>query len=269
MNSSRYLIANWKMYYHSQSQCEFTIKDYADICLKGQLNVNPSINQKIIICPSYPYLDRFNSTLNFLTHHNHHIYLGAQDLHHHCTGAYTGDVSAPQLRDLGCKYVIIGHYERKKHYNLDLNLTLLKLKAALENHLIPILCISSDNKNPKKHIDLNLDILIDNKDIKKHIHAFDLHQPLIIAYEPSSAIGGSKALDNQQIEILHLHIKNKLQSILQLDPTSSKFPAIIYGGSLNNKNYQQILNLKNVDGGLFGRASIDIQAWSAIVGSNK
>ena len=209
---------------------------------------------EIVICPPFPILDIIGNSLK-----NTGIILGAQDCHHELSGPYTGDVSPGLLKEVGCKYVILGHSERRKYHSEKNPLILAKAKTAIAAKLNIILCIGEDlkqyNNGQTKRIikDQLLDSLPMNVNAKN----------VIIAYEPIWAIGSGKVASSTHIQKIHKFIRKELSGI-QGKQNSEKF-RIIYGGSMNEKNAKNILKLPDVDGGLIGGASLKASSFSAIV----
>ena len=175
--------------------------------------------------------------------------LGGQDCGFEINGAFTGDISAKMLKDVGCEYVIVGHSERRKYYFESDEIISKKLKQVIDLKLNPILCVGENSEcrasnNHQKFIEQQLKNNLDkNTAIKK----------LLIAYEPIWAIGtGDNASSSQIAEVIKF-IK---------DFMVNNFPKIenlvlLYGGSVNSKNSAEILAIENVDGLLVGKASLD------------
>ncbi len=183
--------------------------------------------------------------------------LGAQDLATELVGAYTGEVSAKSLKQLGVKYVLIGHSERRTYFKEDSVLLKLKLKVALSSGLVPVLCIGenlSEYKAKKTHSVLRRQL---NEVLSDLTISSD--NALVIAYEPIWAIGSGRAMDSQEAEANHVFIKGVLAEII------GQIPKVLYGGSVNSKNAAEFLEWPNVDGLLVGGASLLVDEFYKIV----
>lgn len=239
------IVANWKM----NGTQEFARDLAADLAEKW--HAHPSSHQ-IVVCPPSPYL---SITLNRLFGTT--IACGGQDCSMYEKGAYTGDVSAFMLKDIGCSYVIVGHSERRQHHQETNQLIQQKAESALKAGLKPIICCGetlADREGQK-----TLKVLEDQ--LKNSVPESD--QEVAIAYEPVWAIGtGNTATTNEILEV-HTFIRSWLQ---KNRPKVSTIP-ILYGGSVNDQNAKKILFLKNIDGVLVGGASLKAETFWQIVQS--
>ena len=186
---------------------------------------------------------------------NKSLNLGAQDCSQFPLGAYTGDISASMIKELGCKYVLLGHSERRSIYYEDKKILKEKLKNAISNKLKIIFCVGEKlidykNSNTKKVINFQLSGIFDNKVDFKNI---------IIAYEPVWAIGTNKTPSLEEIENVHTYIKDLFKKKYNTENI-----CVIYGGSVNLKNSKAIFSAKNVDGGLIGGASLKANEFKKI-----
>jgi len=182
----------------------------------------------VILCPPFTYLQKGNNYV-----------LGAQNCFYKNEGAYTGEISPKMLKDLGCKYVIIGHSERREIFKEDNECINLKIKICLENKLKPILCVGEKLGGDRKQV-LRAQLKgINNKNI-------------IIAYEPVWAIGTGKACELEDI----LSSYNLIKKI-------AKENKVLYGGSVNSINAKDIINI--TDGVLVGGASINKKEFLKII----
>lgn len=225
----KYIVANWKM--------------NGDIKLIQKYQYffsQHTINHHIIICPPYPFLDK-------IKHNNYRI--GAQDCHFEKSGAFTGSISPAILKDFNAKYVILGHSERRAQYNESNELIQKKAIAALDAGLTPIICIGETLQ--EKESGKTIEVI--TAQLKESIPQKD-GQECIIAYEPIWAIGTGSVPSSKYIQSTHTLIHN-------LYPKYS----ILYGGSVNKKNVQDILSIKHVDGVLVGGASLDISFFEALM----
>ena len=210
----------------------------------------------IVICPPFTVLGEVSEILV-----NSNIMLGAQDVYWQTKGAYTGEISPLMLKDTGCRFVIIGHSERRKYFG-ETNLTVnKKLKAALEAGLIPIVCVGECSEEREKG--RTLDVVRDH--IENGLDGITKEQLLnmVIAYEPVWAIGTGKTATPQQAEEVHKFIRTLLEEKYGRD--TAALVRIQYGGSVKPENIKQLIAQQNIDGALVGGASLDAEAFIQIV----
>jgi len=212
-------------------------------------------NIEVVICPPFVYLSNIK-----LSNHSV-IKLGAQDCFWKNFGAFTGEISPLMLKDLNCKYIIIGHSERRKYFNESDEIINKKIKAVIEAKIKPILCIGETREEKEKgYIQKKLKSQIEKglkRVPKKEI------KNLIIAYEPIWAIGTGKPCDIKEAQTAYLVIK---KIITNLYPYSiSKNIKILYGGSVNSKNAKSYIKQAGMDGLLIGGASLNAQEFIKIV----
>ena len=241
MKRINYVIANWKMNGNSSFKKIFTAIDKH---LKSKNCKMPNV----IVCPPFTLI---NTLASFK---NSKIKIGAQDTHEESSGAFTGCISSEMIKDIGAKFVIIGHSERRQYFHEDVKLLSKKILAAHNVNLKVIFCIGevkSEIKNRLSVLRKQLKSLPDNLNPKN----------LIIAYEPVWAIGTGLTPSLKQIDQIHLSIR----TILKSKPSFSKDVSILYGGSVNAKNASKILSLDNVDGALVGGSSLKIKEFSKII----
>lgn len=229
---SKLIVANWKM----NGSLSF-IKSYFQ-----DLKSSPS--SEVVFCPPFPYL---NSVSSCFTEKNYA--LGAQDCHTLDTGAFTGNISAPMLKDIGCKYVILGHSERRQYHQETSELVKQKSQNALKNGLIPIICVGETlgDRQSKKHLEVVKQQLIES--IPEAVDA------VVIAYEPVWAIGTGLTATMEDIVEMHQMIATH---------TGNKYK-VLYGGSVTADNAKEILSQPNVDGVLVGGASLKPELFSQIM----
>lgn len=182
----------------------------------------------VILCPPFTYLQKGNNYV-----------LGAQNCFYKNEGAYTGEISPKMLKDLGCKYVIIGHSERREIFKEDNECINLKIKICLENKLKPILCVGEKLGGDRKQV------------LRAQLKGIN-DKNIIIAYEPVWAIGTGKACELEDI----LSSYNLIKKI-------AKENKVLYGGSVNSINAKDIINI--TDGVLVGGASINKKEFLKII----
>lgn len=180
------------------------------------------------------------------------ISIGAQNMHENENGAFTGEVSAQMLTDIGIKYVIIGHSERREYYGETDEAVNKKIVAALNASIIPILCVGEKLDERNKNITLE----IINKQIKIALNGLSKEKikNIIIAYEPIWAIGTGLTATNEQAEEVCKAIRDLIKKLYDNDTANTT--TILYGGSVNAKNAKELFSMPNIDGGLVGGASL-------------
>lgn len=188
------------------------------------------------------------------------IKISAQNMNENDKGAYTGEISADMLNDLGVEYTLLGHSERRTYYNETDEKINLKAKKAIEKGIVPIICIGEtleERENNKTEEVLTNQIKIAYKNISN-----DEFLKTIIAYEPVWAIGTGKTASPEMAQETHSFIRNLLVELYGEDANKV---SILYGGSMNEKNANDLLAQEDIDGGLIGGASLDYSTFSTII----
>lgn len=210
----------------------------------------------IVICPPFTALGGVQEALA-----DSNIYIGAQDMYFEDEGAFTGEVSALMLKELGCHYVIVGHSERRRlFFETDENIN-KKVKAALKYNLIPILCIGEtleEREENKTFKVLQNQLKIDLEEINSEDIA-----KVVIAYEPIWAIGTGRNATNQQAQSAHAFIREQLSKKFNEDISQNL--KVIYGGSVKPDNIEGLIKEPDVDGALVGGASLDAASFAKII----
>lgn len=194
-----------------------------------------------------------------------HVKIGAENLHFEDKGAFTGEVSADMLKDMGVEYVIIGHSERRQYFAETDETVNLKTKKALEKGLIPIVCVGESLEQREAGITMDL-IAIQIKKAFAGIEAADAKK-VVIAYEPIWAIGTGKTATAEQAEEVCKGIREIIAG-LYCEKCAPEF-TIQYGGSMNDKNAAELLAKPDIDGGLIGGASLVAEKFAPIVAAAK
>ena len=194
-----------------------------------------------------------------------HVKIGAENLHFEDKGAFTGEVSADMLKDLGVEYVIIGHSERRQYFAETDETVNLKVKKALEKGLIPILCVGESLEEREAGITMDI-IAIQIKKAFAGIEAADAKK-VVIAYEPIWAIGTGKTATSEQAEEVCKAIRDLIAQLYC--PKCAVEYTIQYGGSMNAANAEELLGKDNIDGGLIGGASLKAEDFAKITGAVK
>ena len=213
---------------------------------------------KVILCPPFTALASVNeATLGS------NILLGAQNMHWEKEGAYTGEISPKMLLTIGCKYVIIGHSERRNYFFETNESVNLKVKSALGFGLIPILCVGE--KLEEREANKTEQVVEDHiKGAFEDLTA-DLVKKCVIAYEPVWAIGTGKTATPDQANEVHLFIRELLSSMFGKE--CAEKVNILYGGSVKPENSKELLKMSDIDGALVGGASLDADSFEKIVRS--
>lgn len=211
---------------------------------------------KVVLC--VPFVD-LDAALKASEGTN--IEIGAENCHFEKSGAFTGEISPIMLKEMGVKYVIIGHSERRQYFG-ETDVTVNKrLKSALEEGLKVILCVGETLEQREQNITAEL-VAMQTKIALLGVSKEDAKN-VIIAYEPVWAIGTSKTATSDQAEEVCAIIRNVIADIYDNDTAEGM--TIQYGGSMNAKNADELLTKVNVDGGLIGGASLKAEDFSIIV----
>lgn len=210
----------------------------------------------IVICPPFPALSAVYEKIK-----GSNIKLGAQNLFWEREGAYTGEVSALMLRETGCRYVIIGHSERRIHFGETDEMVNRKVKTALEWNLVPVVCVGEKLEEREKNE--MKDVV--RKQIKGSLSGFGAKEisKMVIAYEPVWAIGTGRTATPAQANEMHLFIRKLIGEDFQ-EKISSQM-RILYGGSVKPDNISELIAEEHIDGALVGGASLDDNSFVEIV----
>ena len=208
----------------------------------------------LAVFPASPYLSLTESILG-----GSHIQWGGQTLNPNPQGAHTGEVSAAMLLDFGCRYVLVGHSERRAIYGETDQDVADRFETALEAGLQPVLCVGETLDEREKGqteavVDRQIDAVLKRCGIGGFEHA-------IVAYEPVWAIGTGQTASPEQAQTIHAFIRNKFAS--QDDIIAGQL-RILYGGSVNGSNAADLFAREDVDGGLVGGASLKVDDFLAI-----
>ena len=235
-----YFIANWKLNHNFDSTNQFVQKI-------ANYN-NP--NAELVICPQSPLLPVISSKAN-------NIYkFGAQNLATEIKGAYTGEISVELLNDFACSYVIIGHSERRTLFHEKNDDVAKKVKLALDYNISPILCVGET----KEERENNKYKLVIKDQLESALSGQIIKEKLLIAYEPVWSIGTGLVPTNEEINEVFKLIYTTIES---LDIAKNKI-SILYGGSANLKNLDNLLEIPNIGGFLIGSASLDADNFLAM-----
>ncbi len=246
----RLVAGNWKMYGSREQARELVTQ----ICV----GLDQVSHVDVAVCPPFVYL----SDVAGLIKANKGLSLGAQDVCDRSQeGAFTGEISAAMLADVGCHYVIIGHSERRALYDDSDSRVADKVVAALSAKLIPILCVGEQLEEREQGVTEQV--------VARQLGAvFNRMEGdaawldyAVIAYEPVWAIGTGKTATPEQAQEVHAFIR---QLIAQHDRQRATKIKILYGGSVKSANAADLFNMPDIDGGLIGGASLKAEEFLAI-----
>jgi triosephosphate isomerase (TIM) len=212
------------------------------------------VTAEVAICPPYVYLPAIASMLE-----GSPVAWGAQNLSEHESGAYTGEVSGPMLRDFGCKYAIVGHSERRTLYGELEMVVAHKFAAAQRSGLVPILCVGELLE--ERETGVTEAVVARQLDAVLELVGVDAFADAVVAYEPVWAIGTGKTATPQQAQDVHAFIRGKIAA--QDDTMAAKL-RILYGGSVKGSNAAELFGMPDIDGGLIGGASLNAEEFLTI-----
>ena len=242
------IAGNWKMYKTPLEAIELVNllkRDLSDV-----------MEVEIVVCPPFTALA---DVRDILTESN--IAVGAQNLYWEDQGAFTGEVSGPMLKALDIKYVIIGHSERRQFFGETDATVNQRIKAALQNSLLPIVCIGENLK--EREAGKTFDV------VRKQLHGSlagltqEQMEKIVLAYEPVWAIGTGKTATPEQAQEVHQFIREELAKIFGEELASEI--RIQYGGSVKPENITELISQPDIDGALVGGASLKHDSFTQIV----
>lgn len=238
------IVANWKMNMSLNEAIHYF------------KNLDEGFSAEVVVCPPYPLLYPANIAIEQC---KANVKLGAQNVHWQDNGAYTGEVSVQMLQDVGCRYVLLGHSERRAAGETDENVH-QKIKQVLAKGMSPIICVGENEEAYTKGQT--------NQVVKKQVtsavkNIADISN-IIIAYEPIWAIGTGKSATPENAELIHQVIR---QTLYELYGDISDTIPILYGGSVNLDNARSLAEKQNIDGVLVGGASLETKSFQSIIRS--
>jgi len=252
--NKKLVAGNWKM--------NLNINDSEVLVKKLTEGIHDSYFDKcdVLICPPFTSLMVTHSLLR-----SSKINLGAQNLHWENDGAYTGEISGSMLVSAGCEYVIIGHSERRQYFGETDETVNKKIKKALEFSLKPIVCVgeSLEQRQSEKYKE------VVTTQLKGAFSGITVEQMknIVIAYEPVWAIGTGLNANIEQIAEMNSIIQNIVKELY--DDATSQSTLVLYGGSVNDKNSEEIFSTEGVGGALIGGASLKSENFINIIKSIK
>jgi len=242
MARRKLVVGNWKMNGNRAGNVEL---------LAGLKALGPFVAD-VVVCAPFPYLADVALSLQ-----GESIAWGAQDCSAHESGAYTGEVSAAMLAEFGCRYVIVGHSERRAFHAESDQLVADKAKAALAHRLTPIVCVGETLAEREAG---QTDVVV-KRQLSAVIHTLGHCVPqMVVAYEPVWAIGTGKTATPEHAQAVHALLRAQLGAA---SPKASDM-RILYGGSVKADNAASLFAQPDIDGGLIGGASLKAADFAAI-----
>lgn len=244
------IAGNWKMYLDRASAMELA---------EGVKNESKKVDRaELAVCPPTAYLDAVAGVVA-----GSKVALGAQNMYHEAEGDFTGETSTAMLCDFGCKYVILGHSERrhtigKGETDEEVN---EKVRAALGAGLIPIVCLGE--RLPQREAGETLDVVRRQFDGSLAGLSAEQMDRIVIAYEPVWAIGSGKVATPEQAEEVHFHLRNIIAE--RYNQGVAQSVRILYGGSVKPDNADGLLGQDDIDGALVGTASRKVDTFMGVV----
>ena len=237
------IVGNWKM--------NATIEEATTLVAQIKLRIESIKNVDTVVCPPFTALSSIQELLT-----NSTIGLGAQDMYHEITGAFTGEISPSMLSEL-CEFVILGHSERRSMFGETDQAVCNKISSALKVGLKPIMCVGetlTSRQNGNANADVQQQIILGLKNIQP------IHN-LVIAYEPIWAIGTGRNAELNDISCMNISIKNHMNKLGYIDEQFY----ILYGGSVNINNVNTLRSAECINGFLIGGASLEVDSFLELI----
>jgi len=214
----------------------------------------PATGVELVLLPPFPYLAELVAGFG-----DRDLAFGAQDVSEHAKGAYTGEVSAAMLADVGARYVLVGHSERREYHREDSELVARKFLAARGAGLTPILCVGETLA--QREIDETERVIVNQLAPVFALAGDQALEGAVVAYEPVWAIGTGRTATPEQAQAVHAFIRGEAAG---RDARIARSLSILYGGSCKSDNAQALFSQPDVDGGLIGGASLAAADFLAI-----
>lgn len=254
--TTKVVAGNWKM--HGSREM---LADYVSVLARvlSSHRIDEDNRAEVALFPPVGYLIPLCEQLQACNLHEQ-IIVGAQDLHPEHEGAFTGDMSGAMLRDLGVRWVLVGHSERREYHAEDDQLVARKAVAALSSGLTPVICVGEtaeqrDSGDAQRVVERQIQA------VAQALGAEGLNQ-CVIAYEPIWAIGTGRTATAAAAQAMHASIRAQLAGLT--DGMKNRIP-LLYGGSVKAGNAAELFSEQDIDGGLVGGASLDPQEFAAII----
>jgi len=245
----RPLIAgNWKMHK--------TVPQALELVRELKERLKDVKDRDILVCPPFTALHPVGRELK-----GSNISLGGQNMFYEKEGAFTGEISPIMLKDVGCTYVILGHSERRKIFGETDEVINKKVLSAVENGLIPILCVGETLEERERG---ETEKVVETQ-VKEGLKGVSPKAELVIAYEPVWAIGTGRSATPEMAQEVHQFIREVLTELFGNE--KAKTVRILYGGSVKPENAKSLLEMPDIDGALVGGASLKAESFEKIVRS--
>ena len=248
MIRKKLIAGNWKM--------NKTSADASTLVQEIVAEVGRVTDVDILVCPPFTSLESAGKLLE-----GSNVKLGAQNMHHEASGAYTGEISASMLRSTFATYVILGHSERRTYFAENDKFINQKVLAALKNQLKPVLCVGETLAERESGATLK----VVQTQLEGALEGVSKEQAtsVVVAYEPVWAIGTGKVATTEQAQEVHAFIRSLLVKLFG-DAIAQKV-RILYGGSMKPSNAPELLAQKDIAGGLIGGASLESRSFVELV----
>ncbi len=254
MQRATLIAGNWKMN---------GAKVSVDVLLQGLMQgvakqplSKPDCGVEMLVCPPFAYLDLVASALQA---QGSGIEVGAQDVSAHEAGAYTGEVSASMIADLGGRYSIVGHSERRTEWAESSKLVSMKFSAAQKANLVPILCVGETREERESGV--TLEVISEQLQAVLDYVGISAFQRSVIAYEPVWAIGTGLQATPSQAQEVHSFIRSMLD---KENVEIAQEVKVLYGGSVKADNAYELFSQPDIDGALVGGASLQAESFVEI-----
>lgn len=237
---------NWKMH-GSRVENASLVSALLDL-------VQPGKNAEILVCPPFPYLMETGRLLK-----DSGVALGAQSVCAEAQGAFTGEVSAAMLKDVGCSHVLVGHSERRQLYGENDTLVARKFVAAQSQGLVPVLCVGETLE--EREAGQTTAVVARQLEAVLAVSGVQSLARAVIAYEPIWAIGTGRTATPDQAQAVHAMIR---AMVADRDDTIGGSVRLLYGGSVKASNARELFAMPDIDGGLVGGASLKADEFARI-----
>lgn len=253
----RFLVAgNWKMHGDSEMTTELISAVARSVLEIATISEQKALPYDILVCPPAPYLGQAVQASA-----SQPIAIGAQNVSQYLNGAFTGEISLSMLSDLGCEYVLLGHSERREVFGETNQLVAEKFAAcaAHESGVTPILCVGETLE--ERQAGTTEAVVAEQLGVVLDLVGVDAFNNAVVAYEPIWAIGTGETASPEQAQEVHAFIRAKLA---EKDVDIANKVQILYGGSVKSGNASELFAQTDIDGGLVGGASLEIDNFAGI-----
>jgi triosephosphate isomerase (TIM) len=243
---TRLVVGNWKMH--------GSFSENAGLLGSVAQTAAGLRKSSVAVCVPFPYLAQARAALDGTP-----AAWGAQNASEHAQGAFTGEVSAAMLRDFGCRYVIVGHSERRQFYGDNDRGVALKARRVVEQGMMPIVCVGESLAEREQG---RTEAVVERQlsEVASELGAEGLKLS-VLAYEPVWAIGTGKTATPEQVQAVHTYLRSV---VARQDSSVAEAIPLLYGGSVKAANAAGLFSMPDVDGGLIGGASLIAKEFDAI-----